>query len=234
MKKDVIESSSEDEEEEEEEEEEQDDLMDEDGSEAEPEEPMEEDHDDDIGPSKKKANRKAKGKTNSAPAKRRATAAHATKNSGPIKLFLSDQSDSDDNMGSSDKKTEEAPPLSMRDRLEAKRKKSEAQAQTRMNNPTANRSLSLDINRPSNTPSTAQTPTTPHKQKLPNKTHLAPPRPPTTHTTSSPANLPNGGPKRQYSNPTPQQGTVIKDLDEVFPCLFFPEKLGSFSLSASE
>ncbi|KAG0192863.1 nuA3 HAT complex component nto1 [Apophysomyces sp. BC1034] len=108
------------------------------------------------------------------PIKRRATAQHA-KNSGPIKLFQSDQSDSDDDMGTSSRKVSQKSRTSITSEssgltpTEAKHKISKIE-KGKTNKPFGSTpSLALDRHKPFSNGATA---TAPPKQKLPNKTHL--------------------------------------------------------------
>lgn len=255
VKKEMLHSSEDEEEEEEEEDEDEDDGDDDVDEDA----IMEEVSDDEV-PKKKSSPRRNNLRSASRPGvKRRSTASHGSK-TGPLKLFLSDQSDTDEEQQKPAKEQQRVPMkeeeelskqqrttestaaaattssaggLSFRERIEAKRKK--ASLGQRQAAETSSLTAAATTTKPTSAPPTnakaapapatapngsskpsssvqqqQQQPAPPqqapvHKQKLPNKTHLAPnPRP---------ANTQNGsGLKRPSASAAPVP--VIKDLDE--------------------
>ncbi|KAI7887364.1 hypothetical protein K492DRAFT_202545 [Lichtheimia hyalospora FSU 10163] len=229
----------------------EDDDNDQDHTEGEEDE-EDEDEDEDMGTSSSiRGKKRNKSRANPATKRRAPSVPGRRIPAGPLHLFLSDQSDSDDHMGTADNKKSPAitprsdspgnghsPALSMKDRLEAKRRKSEVEKAKSASIKTISPSLALDTTKPSvsnmGPPSMTNAPTTqtttgnqpipsqpppsssngqpPYKQKLPNKGHLMPnQRPPT----------PNGGGPKRFGNyhppntPTTQSGTVIKNLEEI-------------------
>ncbi|KAI8384324.1 uncharacterized protein BYT42DRAFT_632522 [Radiomyces spectabilis] len=201
------------------------------------------DSDDSLGLSSRKKNGKEAVKASNIPAKRRATAPHQKKSGADLNLFLSDQS-SDDDMGTrrgasqrhrSNKSTSGEPSgLSFKERLEAKRKKSDiAKSVT----PPATKPLAQSPSTSSPSSASSSTPlalngTAPVKQKLPSKAHLnfpspavAPPR--MNNNTSSPTSAAPSGIVAPVANNkkvgmpnasaiTPKPPTpVIKDFDEI-------------------
>ncbi|KAF7731520.1 hypothetical protein EC973_009284 [Apophysomyces ossiformis] len=125
------------------------------------------------------------------PIKRRATAQHA-KNTGPIRLFQSDQSDSEDDMGTSARKISQKSRSSVAsdnggtatEEMKSKLTKTE---KGKVPKPfSSNPPLALDRHKPiiNGTSTTA-----PPKQKLPNKTHLAVPTNATAATTARPLGM---------------------------------------------
>ncbi|CDH57300.1 hypothetical protein RO3G_15993 [Lichtheimia corymbifera JMRC:FSU:9682] len=227
----------------------EDDDHDEDHTEGDDDDDDDDDEDEDMGTSSsiRGKKRSSKSRSNSSIKRRAPSVPGRRMPAGPLHLFLSDQSDSDDHMGTStttaDNKKSPAvtprsdsssagnghsPALSMKDRLEAKRRKSEVEKAKSASMKTASPSLALDTTKPSSmTTSTAAAP--PSISQAAAATTTTGHQPMSSQPQPQPQPPSNGQPQPQpYKQKLPNKGHLMPSQRPPTPNGGGPKRFGSY------